>query len=272
MPTLAKFLLLHNVPNDAASQLGRSQNRFSLNVRTIAQTRDQARIHRVLNGEEAYTMPVADWTAVKESLTAGCGELYNRSSFALLEHTPPDQDPDILFTALASILAQYALGLWAGITGGRRLEQSTPLGSPDEIVRNALLRSIEPFRQQYTTEFFRRHSETETWPAENASKPNDESGCLSLSPGASTDDEELVRGELRSRWLDARYAEKGWTSDSDPKQPTYNTIKRYRSGKKSNQDRGVRLTLSKALAVLSAKYPNSRNFVKFPQIFSKTFK
>jgi hypothetical protein len=57
------------------------------------------------------------------------------------------------------------------------------------------------------------------------------------------------RGEERSAWLDARRGAKKWTSDLDIEQnngPTYNTIQRYRSGKKSTHDPAVRLKFSEA--------------------------
>jgi hypothetical protein len=51
------------------------------------------------------------------------------------------------------------------------------------------------------------------------------------------------RGKIRSSWLDAKCAAKGCNSDLDIENnggPTYNTIQRYRSGKKSTRDTYVR--------------------------------
>lgn len=61
--------------------------------------------------------------------------------------------------------------------------------------------------------------------------------------------EDAARAQRRSEWLDARLIEKEWVSDLDIQKnggPAYNTIHyRYRSGILSNQDRSVRLGLSK---------------------------
>ena len=67
---------------------------------------------------------------------------------------------------------------------------------------------------------------------------------------APPDDNEAKRGKARSNWLDQKMHDKGWTAGTALKGnggPSYNTIRRYRSGKKSNQDRSVRSQLSKAL-------------------------
>jgi hypothetical protein len=59
--------------------------------------------------------------------------------------------------------------------------------------------------------------------------------------------EEVHRGKVRGRWLDE---EKGELSDLDIKKnggPDYNTIARWRAGKKSNRDPYVRGKLAKAL-------------------------
>jgi len=55
------------------------------------------------------------------------------------------------------------------------------------------------------------------------------------------------RSKRRSAWLDEKCGEKKWTSDLEIQNsggPTYNTIQRYRSGKKSTHDPSVRLKLA----------------------------
>jgi hypothetical protein len=59
----------------------------------------------------------------------------------------------------------------------------------------------------------------------------------------SLDPTDADRGKKRSAWLDAQRGEKKWTSDLEIKThggPAYNTINRYRSGKKSTRDAYVR--------------------------------
>jgi hypothetical protein len=62
-------------------------------------------------------------------------------------------------------------------------------------------------------------------------------------PAVAPDPRDTDRGKARSAWLDARRGEKKWSSDLDIEKrdgPTYNTIQRYRSGKKSTRDAYVR--------------------------------
>jgi hypothetical protein len=62
--------------------------------------------------------------------------------------------------------------------------------------------------------------------------------------------QETRRGKTRSEWLNLRRAKKKWTSDLDIQEnggPTYNTIRRYRSGAKSTRDPYVRQKLAEAL-------------------------
>ncbi len=59
-----------------------------------------------------------------------------------------------------------------------------------------------------------------------------------------------ARSKARGRWLDQQLSKKnGWSSDSDIASeggPTYNTIRRYRAGRKTNRDLYVRKLLAKA--------------------------
>jgi hypothetical protein len=66
------------------------------------------------------------------------------------------------------------------------------------------------------------------------------------------------RGEVRSTWLEQQMARKGWTTYADIAAhggPSYNTIRRYGSGKPSNQDRTVRAVLAKAFGCDNADVP-----------------
>lgn len=66
------------------------------------------------------------------------------------------------------------------------------------------------------------------------------------------------RGRTRSVWLEKRISGGGWTSDLDIASnggPTYNTIKRYRSGRKSNRDVYVRGLLSRAFKCEISEVP-----------------
>jgi hypothetical protein len=67
------------------------------------------------------------------------------------------------------------------------------------------------------------------------------------------------RGKARSKWLDSRRAAMGWTSDLDihvNSGPTYNTIRRYRSGAKSTRDPYVRQKLAAAFGCKISEVPN----------------
>jgi hypothetical protein len=79
-------------------------------------------------------------------------------------------------------------------------------------------------------------------------QPDDDSD---LGSGASLPtEEEAIRGQFRSRWLDDRYMEREWTSDMPMEQaggPRYNTMRRFRSGRKSTRDKSVRLAIAKTL-------------------------
>jgi hypothetical protein len=65
------------------------------------------------------------------------------------------------------------------------------------------------------------------------------------------DPSDADRGKTRSAWVDAKRAAEKWTSDLDIQNsggPTYNTIQRYRSGKKSTHDPAVRLKFAAAFS------------------------
>jgi hypothetical protein len=62
-------------------------------------------------------------------------------------------------------------------------------------------------------------------------------------------DDEAERAQTRSKWVNQKRIDKGWNADTEivaAKGPTYNTIRRYRSGKRSTRDYYVRLGLAKA--------------------------
>jgi len=66
------------------------------------------------------------------------------------------------------------------------------------------------------------------------------------------------RGKTRSAWLDQQITIKQWSSDTDivdHRGPTYNTIRRYRSGKESTRDAYVRGRLARAFGVLIKEVP-----------------
>jgi hypothetical protein len=93
---------------------------------------------------------------------------------------------------------------------------------------------------------------------------------------------------IRSEWLDGQLSRKGWGSDLDIAAhmgPSYNTIQRYRSGKKSSQDRSVRGKLAKALGTDISNVPEwifrfpklkplheLEQYLKIPEISSKNIK
>jgi hypothetical protein len=77
------------------------------------------------------------------------------------------------------------------------------------------------------------------------------------SPSA-PDSSDSDRSKIRSAWLDAKRVAKEWTSDLDIQNnggPTYNTIRRYRSGTKSSQDPAVRLKFAKAFGCAFVEVP-----------------
>lgn len=177
--------------------------------------------------------------------------LFNHFGLALLEHTDSIEDPRVDLQSAAYIVVQHAMGLWAEVMGGREFDKNHV--EPEVLLRDKVTLAVERFRRHYTVEVLRRRK--------LLGDPN--SGQSARDPRAPTDaaisaEEQKVRGELRSRWLDDRYAEKDWTSDLDLEQargPSYNTIQRYRSGKKSNQERSVRQLIAKALGCKPAEVP-----------------
>jgi hypothetical protein len=85
-------------------------------------------------------------------------------------------------------------------------------------------------------------------PVVGAAEKGTETGLQPNDP-ESPDPTDADRGRIRSAWLDDKRGTKGWTSDLEIQQnhgPTYNTIQRYRSGKKSTHDPGVRLKFAAA--------------------------
>jgi hypothetical protein len=73
------------------------------------------------------------------------------------------------------------------------------------------------------------------------------------------DPEQAERAKIRSAWVDQKLAEHpGWTSDTDIAGnggPSYNTIRRYRSGARSTRDMQVCKQLAKAFKCALTEVP-----------------
>ena len=79
-----------------------------------------------------------------------------------------------------------------------------------------------------------------------------------LKPRATPDKKKSNRGKSRSGWLDGQCSEKHWSSDLDIANkggPSYNTIRRYRSGQESTRDAYVRNLLAKAFGCKLSEVP-----------------
>ena len=79
-----------------------------------------------------------------------------------------------------------------------------------------------------------------------------------LAVSDSSERSDVDRGKTRSAWLEAHCTAKQWTSNAEITRnggPTYNTIKRYQSGKKSTRDRYVRLQFANAFSCEFADVP-----------------
>jgi hypothetical protein len=75
---------------------------------------------------------------------------------------------------------------------------------------------------------------------------------------AQDDSGQSKRGKIRAAWLDKKRSDREWTSDLDIVQnggPTYNPIRRYRSGRKSTRDAYVRGKLAKAFGCEISEVP-----------------
>jgi hypothetical protein len=75
---------------------------------------------------------------------------------------------------------------------------------------------------------------------------------------AKSDAEQLERAKRRSDWLNERLTKPNLTSDTDIAAsggPTYNTLRRYRTGKRSTRDRYVRHLIAKVFECDITKVP-----------------
>jgi hypothetical protein len=71
--------------------------------------------------------------------------------------------------------------------------------------------------------------------------------------------DEAKRAAARAAWLNQKLIEKRWTADTDIAEnggPSYNTVQRYRSGKRSTRDPSVRLGLSTAFGCEFSSVPD----------------
>ncbi|HYL36593.1 MAG TPA: hypothetical protein VEV17_11825 [Bryobacteraceae bacterium] len=94
--------------------------------------------------------------------------------------------------------------------------------------------------------------------AQSADEMTEIGPAFSERPSDAPDPSDTDRGKIRSAWLDTTRVAKVWTSDLDIQNnggPTYNTIQRFRSGKKSTRDDYVRARLAKAFGCKISEVP-----------------
>jgi hypothetical protein len=125
-------------------------------------------------------------------------------------------------------------------------------GSPTKIPDELKVKAVGVRRGRARTQTLNQTNYPNTQPMKNVSAAEAaENESKAPHPEAATlpDDDQAQRAQTRSEWLNQKLVDNRWTADTDIAAnggPTYNTIRRYRSGKRSTRDSYVRLALSKA--------------------------